>query len=395
MGSFIAKATCFISLNLALLSSASPTTLRVKGISLHQRDYQSLISFVNGSWLMLPKCNVLGCGQPANSSRHSNAALRKRVVDQTVDKAFDISEEEMFQLFTRNNNVWNFVVSHTPNRRNGPFFVPLQLQHGQDVRSVLEVHDLGRGDIQGIEAVDYLIAPWIFREFGGIHSDNPSVTDARRGNRVEDYLHLEQALDPAFPEVQLDRRLFDEIQSARNLLGADTNALRIRNRGYAGEPIDLERLGLTELNRMFLGDSNAQTMSTFNTQADRFSDILNAVYPNSDPRIGFNFRVYARSVREIWLLRLRAEVLRLHNAQQDLPPLPQSPAPNPPNPAPAPPANNPPNAAPLPPGIETDPELGDWGLQTFLPTGNLPNLDTDTEYIRQAWFSEVAGPSSP
>ena len=396
-------ATALVLIGLSSISNAFPTENDRESYLLHQydgRDAASLLSLVNGSWFMLPKCDVLDCGPPAETSDPSNNTLRKRAVDREVDEVFDEpNEATRYLAYIRERNVFFLVLRSFENRPGGPFCIFLNAPLGTDIRNA-RFQRLPQEEFRGLEAVDYVIPPFVVREFGRVHAGATNLPI--NVGRLQDFANLEQAMGNDNLNIDPSPGLVNVIQSSANQFGSDISLHRNRQRGFAHEDIDFDRLGHVEINRLAILERNPRYITRVLRPAiTRIGDVLNALYPRSSPFIGQAFAVYANSVSRGWGNQLVVESDRrrppgepsifedaLDNPQGNAPPPP--PANNPPNAAPAPPSNNPPN---LPDGVYDDPGLGDWGLPVFDPNGNQENLDTETELIRRAWFSQIGGSS--
>ena len=366
----------------SLLSSASPIDID------HEKITKTSLSAINGSLVMLPKCDVLGCTPVANASSTSNHALRKRVVDRAVDPIFDFDEEQRFQDYINQANRWLLVLRETPGHSEGPLLLRLHLQAGHDIRrSPVARLDDGRDEdlsqFQGLEVVDFFVPPFVIREFARIHGGQ--VSGLPDCGRPEDLRHLEQAMDPNNLDIRPDPETVSWIQHMSNYFGSDVSTHQNRQRAFAGEPVDFDRLGRLEIRRLLLLEDNLHVRREYVTIANRIGGSLVHVYPDSGGPMAHAFLCYAQSLRQLWIDRLRQEFNRRRGLFE--PAVFERPR-----------AGQPILPLPIPPSIYApdsdsdtaeliDDGLGGWDLTDFLPNNDLSNLDTETELIRHWWLT--------
>ena len=357
-------------LALSILSTALPTGNLQRHNTLITRAANNFTEFVNGSMIMIPKCQDLGeCGNAPNETLHKRA-----IPDRGVDPALDV--DGLLKTYVKEVNRW--LLGRLWYNDQVQAFVSAEELHltpgiQLDQINVPDLPDQAHNQFN----VHYIVPPYLLREFAEVHLTNDLdiyPADLQNLNRTIGY--RDQTIHP-------DPALVRQFTDVTHLFGSDFPFLSARLHGLAGEGLALSSLDLMEnVFRYEAMETSPEMTNAWNTQVTAIANILNEMYPRSQPQIGHAWTVYANSAREAWIANLR-------NARGAIGALAANPGgANAQSPTPAPSGGGqtqalPAAPAPQPPADMVQIQIPDNVLHVQQAGTDPPNFDTDLNYVRQ------------
>ena len=393
---------------------ASPAIPLVERDNLVPRDVRSVSPFVNGTTIILPKCNDTGTNIPQCVSginpvklinttgpllgpdkklkRQSDESVSSRSQIQprspqappgrgggqggeqqpqsndelhperwNVDQAFDLSG--FYEPYVDQRNRW--VLRNINIRQERTFgFSDISLELGV-LPMFYGTNPWHPSDLRHYISPGYIVLPSMLGVFANINRNN------RRAGNLNDVRALSDAMSMSSPEAHPDQRIVDIFRGMDNLIGVDLGIQGIRHYGYVfGDQSEFAERDLVEL-ETYLGMETDVFTEGIHLMVPRIARVLAEVYPRSAGRIGREFAIYAYSASATYQQRLQDAIAAHQLAQRTNTQLNvggqggQAPAPGQNDQRP-PPANAPPPAglpdsrdivsgAPPPPHVDTPP----------------------------------------
>ena len=266
------------------------------GIS--SRDTQNSTSFVNGSLALFPKCNVLRCTTtfPATPSRTQPHLAKRTPIDQSVHS--DLVLQDMRETYIETVNTWwirtidadGWIAGvrsiYFPPREQPAFYTPAHF----------------RMPPEQYFTIDYFIPAWLLANFAEVNRQNVLAGVER------DLYNLTTSLRPPGPRNPFNRMPHPELSGAindpGNVYGTDVATISSRNWGYAyGNWPGWINMGSLMVRQMHVLEERIWDLRWFDALGN-IQDALDSAYPDSRPRMGRSFVMYARSVRLMYLRSL-------------------------------------------------------------------------------------------
>ena len=248
---------------------------------------------MNGTLILLPKCNVVPCDSPvSNHGPDNNSTVHKLAIqDLTVDAAFDSDPSARMDTYLTQTNIWAFGEwSDNPPRVGAMFRVPRggrpPWEQIPRVGFTLPPRDFFE--------IDYIIQPFLIREFAVMHQ-----TDVF--GRSPEMQHLARAMDRNEQDTHPDPRLVAFVQSQDNLMGFDVATARARREELANPSgYDYERAGLPEVARYDIVEQHSYFRMMWEHAASRIAVILAEIYPGDQIA-----RLAGNLLRDQWMTCVR------------------------------------------------------------------------------------------
>ena len=244
---------------------------------------------VNGSLTVISNCNHANCTLDVPTLPPKTVKVKR------IDTTYNVGlrDPDMRADYIRLDNRW---LARAENERfGGQYLEVYEFPLNQQPHVILD-HPAPLDPVSTWQ-VDYIMPPWVIREFADIHRGDGTVA------READLANLGDMFRQG-GTVEVDPSLHGHLNRPNNWVGADARVLNFRERAMSAPTIRFweqfwRNLHATDDHLQALGDLEMDLEGRWESVRNRIARRLNLMYPQS-PNIGRRFSDYADSLQEIY-----------------------------------------------------------------------------------------------